>query len=249
MKMSALASLTKTEARLFVRDPMALFWGLAFPAGLLVIIGLVFPGAQDPSPDLGGSRLVDLYAPVALGLALATLGISVLPVILATARERGVLRRLATTPVHPARMVMAQLLVHLAVAVVSGILAVAIGVAFLKVTVPENLPGFILAFLLGAASMFGIGLLIGALAPTASSAQGIGLTVYFPLLFFAGVYFPREVMSDGLRQISDLTPSGAAVQALGDAWAGRSASASSLLVMAAFAIVTALVAIRFFRWE
>jgi ABC-2 type transport system permease protein len=228
---------------------MALFWGLAFPAGLLVIIGLVFPGAQDPSPDLGGSRLVDLYAPVALGLALATLGISVLPVILATARERGVLRRLATTPVHPARMVMAQLLVHLAVAVVSGILAVAIGVAFLKVTVPENLPGFILAFLLGAASMFGIGLLIGALAPTASSAQGIGLTVYFPLLFFAGVYFPREVMSDGLRQISDLTPSGAAVQALGDAWAGRSASASSLLVMAAFAIVTALVAIRFFRWE
>jgi ABC-2 type transport system permease protein len=249
MKMSALTTLTKTEARLFVRDPMALFWGLAFPAGLLVIIGLVFPGAQDPSPDLGGSRLVDLYAPVALGLALATLGISVLPVILATARERGVLRRLATTPVHPARMVMAQLLVHLAVAVVSGILAVAIGVAFLKVTVPENLPGFILAFLLGAASMFGIGLLIGALAPTASSAQGIGLTVYFPLLFFAGVYFPREVMSDGLRQISDLTPSGAAVQALGDAWAGRSASASSLLVMAAFAIVTALVAIRFFRWE
>jgi ABC-2 type transport system permease protein len=249
MKMSALATLTKTEARLFVRDPMALFWGLAFPAGLLVIIGLVFPGAQDPSPDLGGFRLVDLYAPVALGLALATLGISVLPVILATARERGVLRRLATTPVHPARMVMAQLLVHLAVAVVSGILAVAIGVAFLKVTVPENLPGFILAFLLGAASMFGIGLLIGALAPTASSAQGIGLTVYFPLLFFAGVYFPREVMSDGLRQISDLTPSGAAVQALGDAWAGRSASASSLLVMAAFAIVTALVAIRFFRWE
>jgi ABC-2 type transport system permease protein len=249
MKMSALASLTKTEARLFVRDPMALFWGLAFPAGLLVIIGLVFPGAQDPSPDLGGSRLVDLYAPVALGLALATLGISVLPVILATARERGVLRRLATTPVHPARMVMAQLLVHLAVAVVSGILAVAIGIAFLNVTVPENLPGFILAFLLGAASLFGIGLLIGALAPTASSAQGIGLTVYFPLLFFAGVYFPREVMSDGLRQISDLTPSGAAVQALGDTWAGRSASASSLLVMAAFAIVTALVAIRFFRWE
>jgi ABC-2 type transport system permease protein len=77
----------------------------------------------------------------------------------------------------------------------------------------------------------------------------MGLAVYFPLLFFAGVYFPREVMSDSLRGISDLTPSGAVVQALGDTWAGNSASASSLLVMAAFAIVTALVAIRFFRWE
>lgn len=247
--MSALATLTKTEARLFVRDPMSLFWGLAFPAVLLAVIGLVFPGARDPSPDLGGFRLVDLYAPVALGFALATLGISVLPVILATARERGVLRRLATTPVHPARMVVAQLLVHLAVAVVAGVLAVAIGVAFLEITMPGNLPGFIVSYLLGAASMFGIGLLIGALAPTASSAQGIGLAVYFPLLFFAGVYFPREVMSDGLRTISDLTPSGAAVQALGDTWAGNSASGSSLLVMAAFAIVTALVATRFFKWE
>lgn len=247
--MSALATLTKTEARLFVRDPMSLFWGLAFPAVLLAVIGLVFPGAQDPSPDLGGFRLVDLYAPIALGFALATLGISVLPVILATARERGVLRRLATTPVHPARMVVAQLLVHLAVAVAAGVLAVLIGVALLEIPMPGNLPGFIVSYLLGAASMFGIGLLIGALAPTASSAQGIGLAVYFPLLFFAGVYFPREVMSDGLRTISDLTPSGAAVQALSDTWAGSSASGSSLLVMAAFAIVTALVATRFFRWE
>lgn len=249
MSMSALATLTKTEARLFARDPMSLFWGLAFPAVLLAVIGLVFPGAQDPNPDLGGARLVDLYAPVALGFALATLGISVLPVILATSRERGVLRRLATTPVHPARMVVAQLLVHLAVAVVAGILAVAIGVAFLGVTMPGNLPGFILAFLLGAASLFGVGLLIGALAPAASSAQGIGLAVYFPLLFFAGVYFPREVMSDGVRTISDLTPSGAAVQALSETWAGSAPSASSLLVMAAFSIVTALVAIRFFKWE
>lgn len=247
--MSALATLTKTEARLFARDPMSLFWGLAFPAVLLAVIGLVFPGAQDPSPDLGGARLVDLYAPVVLGFALATLGISVLPVILATSRERGVLRRLATTPVHPARMVVAQLLVHLAVAVVAGILAVAIGVAFLGVTMPGNLPGFILAFLLGAASLFGVGLLIGALAPTASSAQGIGLAVYFPLLFFAGVYFPREVMSDGLRTISDLTPSGAAVQALSETWAGSAPGVPSLLVMAAFAIVTALVAMRFFKWE
>ena len=247
--MSALATLTRTEAKLFVRDPMSLFWGLAFPALLLAVIGLVFPGAQDPSPDLGGFRLVDLYAPIALGFALATLGISVLPVILATARERGVLQRLATTPVHPARMVIAQLLVHLAVAAMAGILAVVVGVAFLEIPMPGNLPGFILSFLLGAASLFGVGLLIGALAPTASSAQGIGLAVYFPLLFFAGVYFPRAVMSEGLRRISDLTPSGAAVQALSETWAGNSASGSSLLVMAAFAIGTALVATRFFRGE
>ena len=42
--MTALAKLDVVEAKLLRRDPMSLFWGLIFPALLLVVLGLAFPG-------------------------------------------------------------------------------------------------------------------------------------------------------------------------------------------------------------
>jgi ABC-2 type transport system permease protein len=246
---SALRKLTAVEAKLFVREPIAVWWGLVFPAVLLLILGLFFPGGREPSPDLGGRRLVDLYAPITLGLALATLAFATLPAILAGYRERGLLRRLSTTPVGPWRLVIAQLVIQMVVAVLAAALAIAVGALVFDIAVPRNPAGFALAFVLAAASMLAVGLLIGAVAPTMSSGQGIGMAFYFPMLFFAGVYFPRDGMPEGLRAVSDMTPSGAGVQAIQDTWAGLAPATSSLLVMAAFALGAGLLAIRVFRWE
>ena len=85
--------------------------------------------------------------------------------------------------------------------------------------------------------------------PTANSGQALGMLLYFPLLFFAGVYIPLEVMPDGVRTISGYTPSGATVQALSAAWAGEVPATSNLLVMAAYALVLGSLAIWFFRWD
>jgi ABC-2 type transport system permease protein len=247
--MYALSKMTNVEAKLFAREPLAMFWGLAFPAILLLVLGLFFPGGDTPSPDLDGYRLVDLYAPIVLGLALATLAFATLPAILATYRERGVLRRLQTTPANPWRLVNAQLIVQIAVALVAGGLAVAAGAIVFDIPLPESPVVFVFVYLLGAASMLAVGLLIGAVAPTVSSGQAIGMAVYFPMLFFAGVYFPRGAMPDGLRAVSDLTPAGAAVQALTDAWSGVAVSTSSLIVMAAYAIGAGVLSALVFRWE
>ncbi len=247
--MPALVKLTKVEARIFAREPLAMFWGLVFPSLLLLLLGFVFPGGREPSVDLGGFRLVDLYAPIVISLALATLAFATLPAILAVYRERGVLRRLSTTPVGPWRLVVAQLQVQLVVAALSAALALATGAIVFDIVWPQNPAGFALSFGLAASAMLAIGLLIGAVAPTVSSGQGIGMAVYFPMLFFAGVYFPREAMPEGLRAVSDMTPSGAAVQAFQDTWAGLTPPVSSLLVMGAFTVVAGLLAALFFRWE
>lgn len=247
--MTAMTTMIKTETKIFVREPMAMFWGLVFPSLLLLVLGLAFPGAQEPSADLGGVRLVDLYAPIVVGLGLITLGVSTLPTILATYRERGILRRLATTPAHPAAMVGSQLAVHAVVAVVSTALALAVGWLVFDIDLPGHVTGFLATFVLATAGLFTVGLSIGAVARTASAGQGMGMAVYFPLLFFAGVYFPIQVMPDTLRTISELTPSGAAVQALAATWAGSSPSFSNLAVMAAYAVVFGLASVLWFRWE
>jgi ABC-2 type transport system permease protein len=248
-QLGQLMKLTLVEAKILMREPIALFWGLLFPGLLLFLLGRFFPGFQDPIPELDGLRTIDLYAPIVLGLSLATVGVATLPAILATYRQFGILRRLRTTPVHPARLLLAQLIVQLAVAVVAAAAAIGVGAIAFGIPLPQNVPGFVLSFALAACSVFAIGLLIGAVAPTVSAAQGIGMMVYFPFLFFAGVYFPRDAMPEGLRTVSDLTPIGAGVQALQDTWAGSAPAVSSLIVMAAYALIAGLAAARFFRWE
>lgn len=45
------------------------------------------------------------------------------------------------------------------------------------------------------------------------------------------------------------TPAGAAVQAMSDSWAGNVPQTSSLLVMAAYAVVAGSLAVWLFRWD
>lgn len=247
--MSAMRKLVTVESKLFLREPAAVFWALAFPALLVAALGGLFPGFRETVPELGGLRLIDVYVPIALGMALATIGVTGLPTVLATYRQFGILRRLAATPIGPLRLLSGQVLVHLGALVVATVLAVSVAVTAFGVPFPEQPVLFVLVLLLGAAAMFSIGLLIASLAPTVSSAQAIAMIVYFPMLLLAGVYFPRETMPDGLRAVSDVSPVGAAVQAMQDAWTGTTPEAGSLLVLAVFTVASAVPAARLLRWD
>jgi ABC-2 type transport system permease protein len=247
--MSAIAALTRTQSKAFLREPLAVFFGLVFPALLLVVIGTVFPGATNPSPDLGGRSLVEIYAPVSIVLGLATVALSILPSVLGGDREKGILRRLSTTPAHPRTLVAAHISVQLVVVTIATVAAVLIGMLIFGIPFPESPGWFLVSFVLGALSLLSVGLLIGAVVPTANSGQAIGMLLYFPLLFFAGVYIPLEVMPEGVRTLSRYTPSGAAVQALSASWVGQIPQTSSLLVMAAFVLIAGSLAIWLFRWD
>jgi ABC-2 type transport system permease protein len=247
--MAALAALTKTQSKVFLREPLAVFFGLVFPSVLLVVIGFAFPGATDPEPAFDGRTLVDVYASTTVVLGIATVAIFLLPVALGGDRERGILRRLSTTPVHPRALVTAHLVVQLAVVTVATIAAVLIGMLVFGIAFPGSPGWFIVSFVLGAVSLLAVGLLIGAVAPTAGSGQGIGMLLYFPLLFFAGVYIPLQVMPDGVQSVSRYTPAGAAVQALSASWTGEAPQTASLAVMAAYVVVAGSLAVWLFRWD
>ncbi|MDJ0924595.1 MAG: ABC transporter permease [Acidimicrobiia bacterium] len=247
--MSATTTLTRTESRLFLRDPMALFFGLIFPGALILALGYLFPGFDEPTSDLDGLRYLDVYAPMMIALSVATLGLVTLPPILGTYRQFGILRRLRTTPVHPARLLWAQLAVHSVVGVLAAAIAIGIAVLAFDMPFPKSPAWFVIGFILAMLSVFAIGLLIGALVRTTTAGQAIGLAMFFPLLFLGGMWVPRRLMPDGLLLISDITPLGSAVQALEDSWFGMTPSAVNILVMLAYAVVVGFLAVRAFRWE
>ena len=90
----AFRKLALTEARLLLREPVALFWGLAFPMALLAIMGITSSG---PGARLGGLPLVAVYEPILIAFVTVAFAIQGLPAVVAGYRERRILRRLATT--------------------------------------------------------------------------------------------------------------------------------------------------------
>jgi ABC-2 type transport system permease protein len=146
------------------------------------------PGFREPSEDLGGLRVIDIYVPIVIAFVLAMLALSLVPTALATYRERGVLRRLATTPLPPARLLLAQMVTGVTTALLTVILVIAVGALVFGVAMPKQAGGFLLALVLGSASVFAIGLVLAAVAPTGRAASGLGSMLFFPMLFFAGLY-------------------------------------------------------------
>jgi ABC-2 type transport system permease protein len=246
--MNGLAKLTWNEMKLLWREPLAIFFSLVFPTLLVVILGSI-PGFREPDKSLGGLRVIDLYVPIAIAFAMTMFGLQALPTALAIYREKGILRRMAITPVGPARVLQAQMLTCLLMAVAAvGTLLIVGRVAF-EVALPRQPFAYAVAFLLGSAGLFAIGLTIAALAPSGRAASAVGTLLFFPLMFFAGLWVPRAEMSATLRAIGDYTPLGAGVQAIQDATAGAWPNPLHLVVLAAYIAVFGIIASKVFRWE
>lgn len=238
----------RTEVRLFRREPGALFWILLFPTLLLVILGSI-PSFRDHDPDLGGLRTVDVYVPVAVLLGLIVGGLQSMPQTLTGYRERGILRRMATTPVRPSALLTAQMTVYGGAALASALLALLVGRFAFAVRLPEQLAGYLLALVLAVLAALALGAVISALSRTTKVAGAVGSAVFFPSMFCAGVWAPVQTMPDLLARIVGYTPFGAAAEALNRAAAGDWPGWTHLGVLVAWTVLLTVAASRWFRWE
>ncbi|WP_427165870.1 ABC transporter permease [Streptomyces sp. C1-1] len=238
----------RTEVRLFRREPGAVFWILLFPTLLLVILGSI-PGFREHQSDLGGLRTIDVYVPVAVLLGLIVGGLQSMPQTLTGYRERGILRRMATTPVRPSALLSAQMVVYGGAALVSALLALVVGRLAFAVRLPKQPLGYLLALLLAVLVALALGSVVSALSRTTKIAGAIGSAVFFPSMFCAGVWLPVQSMPHLMARIVDCTPFGAAAQALNRAAAGHWPGWGHIGVLAVWILLLTGAAGRWFRWE
>ncbi|WP_210648844.1 ABC transporter permease [Nocardioides sp. SYSU D00065] len=245
---SPTAAVVRTEAVLFGRELGSLFWIVLFPTILLVILGFV-PDFTEPDPALGGQRVIDLYASVVVVLATIMAAVMAMPSVIAGYRESGVLRRLRTTPVHPAALLGAQVALHAAAVLGSVVLALGTARVLHDVPLPGAVGWYAVALVLTTAAAFSVGAVVTAVSASARVVQTVGTVVIFPLMFTSGVWMPVQTMSGWLRDVVVATPLGAASEALNDALHGLRPDLVDLAVVTGWAAVLSLVAVRLFRWE
>jgi ABC-2 type transport system permease protein len=232
--MSALLRLSVAELRLRSRDTGTVFFMAAFPLLLLVL-------------NAGGGDRPERYLPGYIAMIIATGGLGALPGIVASYRERKVLRRLATTPVAPSTLLAAQLVAQVAAAAAGSALLVGVGALAYGMGLPAHPGQLLLAFVASALAMCALGFLTAAVAPTARAAEAIGLVVFFPMLFLSGAAVPRGALARTLAHLGARTPLGYAVTVLDQGWSGA-LHAFPLLVLAAIIVAAAALAARLFRW-
>ncbi len=247
MSAHALRQLTFCEFKLALREPRRLV-GMVLPVVLLIVLGFI-PTFNTPSAKLGGFTPLDTYVPVVILMSMTLMAVTYMPMVLAGYREHGILRRMRTTPAGPARVLAAYLIINLIFAVAAVVIVVALARSIYNVPFARQQAGFLLALLLAVAALQAIGLFVAAVASTTMAAQVLGGVLFFPMLFFSGLWFPIPLMSPALQHIAHATPLGAAWQAMSTAATGHWPPVMSLLTMAIYFVVCGFAAARWFRWE
>jgi ABC-2 type transport system permease protein len=234
--------LLAAELRLLGRDPLTLTFVLVFPIVTMLIIGGSFGTQPDDAFPVNPSHwYVASYFTVVIGAT----GLIMLPVHIASYRERGVLRRFAASGFPRWSFALAQLAIGLIAIAVAGVLLLAVAAPVYGVPHVESPLRVGAGILVGSLAFVSIGVLLGTLLPSARAAQAIGLLLFFPSFLLGVGGPPPAVMSDALSSIAAWLPLALANQAIREPWLGIGHATTALaLTVAIGAVATALAARR-----
>lgn len=194
----------------------------------------------------------DFVLPGLVGMGVMTYAIIGLASTIAQYRAQRILRRIRATPLKPRTFVAALVVAHLVLSVVQAALILAWGVLLFGGTVRGNLAWIAVFVVLGNLVFLNIGFMVSTRAESAEAASGIGNAVSMPLMFFSGVFFPTSTLPWLLPAITSLLPLKPMVDGI-RAIALDAASITELgpelAQLAGWALVTAFLATRVFRFE
>lgn len=122
--------------------------------------------------------------------------------VAASFKARGILKRLATTPLSPAGFIAVQTLTYVGLGVMASALVVAIGdLVGGRVAMTPNLLWFVPLVALVALTSIALAYVIAGLTPNPQTATNVGSTVTFLLFGFAGVMFPIQALPGVLPDV------------------------------------------------
>lgn len=234
---------TAMELRLTVRNGEQMVVTFVIPV-LLLLVG----SRSDRFID--SDQPLDVLAPGVLALAIVSTSFTSLAIATAFERRYGVLKRLGATPLSRAGLlggkVGAVAILQIGQFVVLSALAVALG--WRPEEPAAGAAWLVVLGLLGTVAFGGLGLLLaGTLRAEATLA--LANLIYVLLLVGGGLLLPIDRYPEALQRLVTSLPSGALGEGLREAFATGSPGTFVVVVLAAWAVVAAAAAGRWFRWE
>jgi len=150
-------------------------------------------------------RFIEFFVPGIIAMSVMTSSLSGAVHMNAELRQKGVIRKLATTPITRTDWILSNILYQLILAVISTMAILVVSYAVFSVRLQINVWLF-LFIVLEVFAFGGIGMILTRVANEAESATAAANFIMFPMMFLSGSFFPLEMMPAFLQTIARILP-------------------------------------------
>ncbi len=150
-------------------------------------------------------RFIEYFIPGIIGMAVMTLSLFGTVNLNTELRQKGIIRKLSTTPITRIEWILSDILYQFTIAVVSTTAMLLVSYAVFNVNLHINawLPAFVL---LDVFAFVGIGMILTRFVKEAQSAAAAANAISFPMMFLSGSFFPIELMPGFLQTFAKTLP-------------------------------------------
>jgi len=150
-------------------------------------------------------RFIEFFVPGIIAMSVMTSSLSGAVNVNAELRQKGVIRKLSTTPITRTDWILSNILYQFILAVISTIAILLVSYAVFNVILQIN--AWLLVFiLLDVFAFAGIGMMLTRVAKDAESAAAAANAIMFPMMFLSGSFFPLEMMPGFLQTFARMLP-------------------------------------------
>lgn len=161
---------------------------------------------RQEATDARHLKYIDYLLPGLIAMSVMQMSVFSVAFLFVQYKEKGILRRLAATPMKPFHFVSANAVTRLAMSVVQTAIFMATGIFLLKAHVIGSYPLILLSVILGALMFLGLGFTISGVAKTVESVPAFANLIVFPMLFLGGTFFPTSSMPNWLQSVAKFLP-------------------------------------------
>jgi ABC-2 type transport system permease protein len=173
-------------------------------------------------------------------------------VLLVIERNKGLLRRLASTPISRASVVLGKWTGKMALALVQLAFAMVAGIVFFDIDWGDSLPMVCVVLIAWAAFCTSLAILLANGARSEGQMTGIGVISSMVLAALGGCWWPIEVTADWMQSLARWLPTGwtmGALHHLVNFGHGPESAVSAVVALAIGALVLGAVAAKGFRFQ
>ncbi len=247
--MSAFVKLAHVQTKLYIREPMAIFFTIILGPVLLVMMGFIF--GNKPQAELNGLSQLDISVPCFSALIFGITALTTIPVLAVSRRETGVLRRFSATPLRPVAYVLSDMLAPFLVTLIGVAILVIMAVSIYHVHFFGQWLSFIAGVIFCTLSFFALGYGLAGILPNLRAATVIGNAIIIPMNMLSGAMIPIEVLPEGVRNFAQFLPLTHAVSFLRGLWMGEAWGTHGLdiVVLSGLLLIGVVVSVATFKWE